>query len=88
MFRKTGHTHSEKICQTAGGAPNQGHEGGKTPFKTAFGEGAPLDGRSQPRYTSQHCPRCGSTNQNNRHGHLFHCSSCGFVGSCRYNCRR
>ncbi|MGB9660541.1 MAG: zinc ribbon domain-containing protein [Moorellaceae bacterium] len=33
-----------------------------------------------PRHTSQRCPRCGSTNRGNRHGHLFRCSSCGFAG--------
>ncbi|MGB9858903.1 MAG: RNA-guided endonuclease TnpB family protein [Moorellaceae bacterium] len=33
-----------------------------------------------PRHTSQRCPRCGSTNRSNRHGHLFRCTSCGFAG--------
>lgn len=33
-----------------------------------------------PRHTSQRCPRCGCTNRSNRHGHLFRCTSCGFVG--------
>jgi len=33
-----------------------------------------------PRHTSQRCPRCGNVNRNNRHGHFFSCTSCGFVG--------
>jgi len=33
-----------------------------------------------PRHTSQRCPRCSNVNRNNRHGHVFHCTSCGFVG--------
>lgn len=33
-----------------------------------------------PRYTSQRCPKCSSTNRSNRHGHLFRCTSCGFAG--------
>ncbi|MGI9951375.1 transposase [Moorellaceae bacterium AZ2] len=33
-----------------------------------------------PRHTSQRCPKCGSTNRSNRHGHLFCCTSCGFAG--------
>lgn len=33
-----------------------------------------------PKHTSQRCPRCGSTNRSNRHGRLFRCGSCSFVG--------
>ncbi|GAW92339.1 RNA-guided endonuclease InsQ/TnpB family protein [Calderihabitans maritimus] len=33
-----------------------------------------------PRHTSQRCPKCSNTARDNRHGHLFRCTSCGFVG--------
>ena len=33
-----------------------------------------------PKHTSQRCPKCGNVNRNNRRGHLFRCTSCGFVG--------
>jgi putative transposase len=35
---------------------------------------------ADPKHTSQRCPRCGNVDRNNRRGHLFRCTSCGFVG--------
>lgn len=38
-----------------------------------------------PRHTSQKCPVCGYVSRNNRHKHLFKCSSCGHIANADLN---
>lgn len=38
-----------------------------------------------PRHTSQRCPVCGYISRNNRHKHLFKCSSCGYIANADLN---
>jgi IS605 OrfB family transposase len=38
-----------------------------------------------PRYTSRRCQECGHVSRNNRHKHLFRCTSCGYVAHADVN---
>jgi len=41
-----------------------------------------------PRHTSQKCPLCGCISKNNRHKHLFKCTSCGYIANADLNACR